>query len=132
MTTVRYIDTPELIALAQRSSQIEAACTCQKSRLAGWSTQPLSLPDAQLKDIGTLAEMDPEAASYEEYLPEGLHYSSDNAPIAPRYFPYNRCAVSECVSCARCFLRYTEGGGYFVDKRIRQLNPEVIVDVALP
>lgn len=132
MTTARYFDTGELISLAHQSSRIDTPCSCQKSQLAGWSTQPLSLPDAQLHDIGTLAEMDPEAASYEEYLPEGTQYASDNAPIAPRYFPYNRCAVSECVICKRCFLRYTEGGGYFVDKRIRQLDPDVIVDVALP
>jgi len=132
MTTARYIDISELMALAHRSSRIQASCTCQKSRLMGWSSQPLSLPDAQLRDIGTLAEMDPQAASYEEYLPAGIQYTSDNAPIAPRFFPYNRCAVSECVSCERCFLRYTEGGGYFVDKRIRQLDPNVIVDAALP
>ena len=93
---------------------------------------PLSLPEAQLRDVGTLAEMDPEAAGYEEYLPPGTSYATDNAPIAPRYFPYNRCAIAQCVSCGRYFLRYTEGGGYFVDKRIRQLDPTLIIDAPLP
>lgn len=131
MTTVRYIDTAELMALAQRTALVHTACSCQKSRLTGWSSQPLSLPDAQLRDLGTLAQVDPEAASYEEYLPSGTQYTSDDAPIAPRYFPYNRCTVSECINCQRCFLRYMEGGGYFVDKRIRQIDPRVIVDRAL-
>lgn len=29
--------------------------------------------------------------------------------------------------CERPFLRYTEYGGYYVDERIREVNPELIV-----
>jgi hypothetical protein len=123
------IDLPVLRDLAVRSAAVTAACSCQKSALAGWTSMPLSLPDAQLRVLGTLATKDPEEAGYEEYLPNGVRYASEDAPIAPAYFPYNRSTVSECLSCGRCYLRYTEGGGYFVDNRIRLLDPSLIVDV---
>ena len=46
--------------------------------------------------------------------------------IAPAYFPYNRCDVWTCVQCARPFLRYTEYGGYYVEQRIRELDPGLL------
>jgi hypothetical protein len=67
-------------------------------------------------------------ATYDEYHPAGTRYASDDAPIAPRHFPYNRCNVSRCVTCGRLYLRYQEGGGYFIDQRIRALDPALIVD----
>jgi len=33
--------------------------------------------------------------------------------------------------CGRCYLRYTEGGGYFVDQRIRLLKASLLADAAL-
>jgi hypothetical protein len=131
MPLLRHLDLPEFTDLAVHAASITQPCSCQQSRLAGWASMPLSLPDTQLLDVGTLAETDPEDASYEEFLPAGTNYWSDNAPIAVRHFPYNRCAVSECLLCKRLYLRYTEGGGYFVDRRIRQVDPALIADHTL-
>jgi hypothetical protein len=32
------------------------------------------------------------------------------------------------VACGRAFLRYTEYGGYYVEPRIRALDPALIVE----
>jgi hypothetical protein len=121
-----------LLDLARRAqARAPGSCACTKTPLDGWQSQPLSLDETQFREIGTLwPENDPEP-TYAEYLPGKLTYWSADAPIAPRYFPYNRCGVWECSSCGRLYLRYTEGGGYFVDRRIRALQWALIEDVSL-
>jgi hypothetical protein len=128
----RYLDATALLELAQRAEQTEAPpCTCTKTPLDGWQTQPLSLDERQLEQIGTLVAEDIAEPTFAEYLPENTGYWSENAPIAPRYFPYNRCGVWKCTLCGRLYLRYTEGGGYFVDQRMRALKAHLIEDVPL-
>lgn len=121
----------ELTELALRSQTVKQACSCTKKSLAGWESMPIAVPDEQLRDIGTLIYADEEALTLDEYHPDGTHYWSVEAPIAPRYFPYNRCNVGECVFCGRCFLRYAESGAYHVERRIRNLDPALIVDAPL-
>lgn len=77
-----------------------------------------------------MREDDPEP-TFAEYRPANVQYWSPDAPIAPRYFPYNRCGVWECSECGRLYLRYTEGGGYFVDRRIRALKAGLVEDVGV-
>jgi hypothetical protein len=126
------LDLSALTELALRSEAAAGkACSCAKTALPGWESVPLSLAEEQLREIGTLICADDQEPAFDEYHPDGTRYWSAQAPIAPRYFPYNRCNVWECVVCGRCFLRYTEGGGYFVDRRIRALNPALIVDAPL-
>jgi hypothetical protein len=107
-------------------------CACCKTALDGWQSQPLSLDESLLAKIGTLAAPGDDEPTFSEFLPEGTNYWSPNAPIAPRFFPYNRCDVWQCSSCRRLFLRYEEGGGYFVDRRIRAVASALIVDAPLP
>lgn len=133
-----YLDAAALRELALQAEQAGQAastpCTCTKTPLDGWQSQPLSLDETQLIEIGTLVSPDPGAEpepTFSEYLPAGTNYWSADAPIAPRYFPYNRCSVWRCTSCGRLYLRYTEGGGYFVDRRIRALRSTLIEDVPL-
>lgn len=129
--TIPLIDYATVTALAARSEAVVAACSCATTPTDGWQTLPLSMPEAQLRLIGTLAVEPEEEATFAEYHPDGTRYWAADAPIAPRYFPYNRCTVWECTVCGRCYLRYTEGGGYFVDQRIRLLKASVLVDAAL-
>jgi hypothetical protein len=68
--------------------------------------------------------------TFAEFHPSGTRYDSPDAPIAPRYYPYNRCNITKCQVCSRYFLRYTEAGGYFVDRRIRLLVSERLIDAA--
>ena len=120
----------ELARAAQRRATTE--CDCTRTPLDGWQSQPLSLDETLFAEIGTLMPEDDPEPTFSEYLPDKTTYWAANAPIAPRYFPYNRCGVWQCSSCSRLYLRYVEGGGYFVDRRIRALNAALIEDVPLP
>jgi len=121
------LDYPALLALARASDAVTTDCGCVKSLSAAWESQPVSYPEAQLTEIGTLRESDDEP-TFDEYHPERTQFWSPEAPIAPRYYPSNRCDVWACTTCNRHFLRYVEGGGYFVDRRIRKLSAALLVD----
>ncbi|MGN7980887.1 hypothetical protein [Burkholderia sp. 22313] len=128
MSALPHLDHAALLKLAADAAGITQPCRCTNTSLAGWTSLPLSLQDAQLVEVATLAPPGDPEPTYDEYHPAGTRYWSDDAPIAPRHFPYNRCNVSRCVSCDRLFLRYQEGGGYFIDQRIRALDPALIAD----
>ncbi|MCA7884022.1 hypothetical protein LGM58_12530 [Burkholderia contaminans] len=128
MSQLPYLDHDALLKLTAEAAHITQSCVCTKTPFAGWTTLPLSLQDAQLTEIATLAPPDETEPTYAEYHPAGTRYASDDAPIALRHFPYNRCTVNRCRSCGRLFLRYQEGGGYFIDQRIRALDPALVVD----
>jgi hypothetical protein len=127
-----HLDASSLVELARRAEAgALPACSCTRTPLDGWTTLPLSLGDEQLREVATLMAESYDEPSFSEYLPGGVRYTSPEAPIAPLYFPYNRCGVWECVKCGRAYLRYMEGGGYFVDRRIRALKSALVVDVPL-
>ncbi|VVD64707.1 hypothetical protein PMO31116_00286 [Pandoraea morbifera] len=132
MNELPYLDHDALAALADASvspDSLAASCSCTKAPLDGWASLPNSLPDDQLEPVGTLMALHAsQEPTFSEYHPEGTSYWSARAPIAPRYFPYNRANVCRCRQCGRLYLRYQEGGGYFVDQRIRRLDPALIVD----
>ncbi|NIE59146.1 MULTISPECIES: hypothetical protein [unclassified Burkholderia] len=128
MNPLPYLDHDALLKLAAEAARITQPCVCTKTPLAGWTTLPLSLQDAQLNEVATLVPPDETEPTYAEHHPAGTHYASDDAPIALRHFPYNRSTVNRCRSCGRLFLRYQEGGGYFIDQRIRALDPALVVD----
>ena len=66
--------------------------------------------------------------TFEEYHPTGTRYDSPDAPIALKFFPFNRAEVWHCKVCDKHLLRYTEFGGYYVDHRVRTLDPALLVD----
>ncbi|HEY2024436.1 hypothetical protein [Paraburkholderia sp.] len=130
---VQHLNAAALLELARAAQQrATVPCECTRTPLDGWQSQPLSLDETRFDEIGTLMPQDDPEPTFGEYLPGKTTYWSANAPIAPRYFPYNRCGVWQCSSCGRLYLRYLEGGGYFVDRRIRAVNAELIEDVPLP
>jgi hypothetical protein len=91
----------------------------------GWESVPGLFDLNCLKPIGTLRiEGAPEC--WEEDHPEGTNLWSENAPISIQFHPYNRSDVCECKQCGRKYLRYTEYGGYYLDERIRALDPNLI------
>lgn len=132
MDSLPYLDFAALEALATRSDGVTSTCTCCATPLVGWTSRPVSFPDQQVHRIGTLIQGDVDDATLVEFHPKGTEYWSPVAPIAALYYPFNRCDVWECTACSRVFLRYTEGGGYFVDQRIRALTHAVLVDAPLP
>lgn len=125
-----------LLEVAQgRSPQ---SCSCSVGQCDGWeSVSDDRWPVRAMQKLGSLrATSDTDDApaaepSYAEFHPQGTRYESPDAPIAPRFFPYNRCDVFACGQCQRVLLKYTEFGGYYVDHRVRVLNPDRVTDAPL-
>lgn len=107
-------------------------CQCRPENVVDWKTVPPSLDEALFEVVGTLFEDPYVEPTFVEFHPAGTRYESPDAPIAPRFFPYNRCNVTRCLTCGRFYLRYTEAGGYFVDHRIRLMSADLLIDAALP
>jgi hypothetical protein len=106
-----------------------AACpACAALVCPGWEALPGTFDRKRLEAIATLRWPEIEDPTLAEYHPAGTHGWSPDAPIAPAYFPYNRCEVWRCAACARPFLRYTEYGGYYEEQRIRALAAALVVN----
>ena len=103
---------------------------CASLRAPGWEALSATFETASLRKVATLRRPEVEDPTIEEYHPAGTNAWSADAPIAPAYFPYNRCDVWQCVQCGRPFLRYTEYGGYYIEERYRELTPERVVDAS--
>jgi hypothetical protein len=101
---------------------------CAAVKAPGWEAIPGSLDRDQLRKVGTLRHPEMEDPTLAEYHPGSTNAWSADAPIAPAFFPYNRCDVWQCAQCGRPFLRYTEYGGYYVEERIRELASRLVVD----
>lgn len=97
----------------------------------GWESVPGERwPAAQVLRVGSLRASDsfgPEP-TYEEFHPHKTRYDSPDAPIAPAFFPYNRCDVFTCGHCDRVLLKYTEYGGYYIDDRVRAVQADLVTD----
>lgn len=130
METESCLQFDTLRFLAQRSDAVTSDCACNAPPLDAWTSLPVSFPEQQLGVIGTLVRDPYVEATFEEYHPGDTGLWSPEAPIAPDYYPYNRCTVWECRNCQRVYLRYVEGGGYFVDARIRKLRTSVLIDAS--
>ena len=132
------LDAQALKALAQAASS--KSCQCPLGPCSGWeSVTEDRWPTPRLTAVGSLRADTADGehaqggeATFEEFHPQGTRYDSPLAPIAPQFFPYNRCDVFSCSRCDRLLLRYTEFGGYYVDHRVRALNADLVVDAPLP
>jgi hypothetical protein len=106
-----------------------AGCAhCQELHATGWEsvTGPLGAP--LLEPVGTLRDPAVEEPTLEERHAPGTSYWHARAPVVPVLYPYNRCTVWRCPQCHRGFLQYTEAGGYYVDHRLRELDPSLVED----
>jgi hypothetical protein len=120
-----------LLALARHTAAMTRECPCGLAACAGWERIEVSFPEKQMRVLGTLLKDPYDEPSFTEHHPAGTNYWSGDAPIAVRHFPYNRCSVWQCTVCERCCLMYTEAGGYYVERRIRRLDPQLMVDAAV-
>lgn len=124
-------DFAQLKNMAEASAAVTASCPCDDAALLAWQPLPPTLELDQFEQVGSLVDDPYDEPTFAEYHPAGTRYESADAPIAPRYYPYNRCQLARCVKCGRHYLRYTEGGGYFSEFRIRALRPQLLVDARL-
>jgi hypothetical protein len=130
--TNNVLDPSEIIRLAQASGKIETPCGCSRRKFDGWDAMPATFPEELLTCVGMISPAADEEPTLREFHPDGSNYWSPDAPIAVHYFPANRCGVWQCAACGRCFLRYTEFGGYYVEKRMRALRPDLIAFDSAP
>jgi hypothetical protein len=115
--------------VAGPASPTPAPCHCALGPCAGWESMTEDRwPAEQMAPVGTLRDPEAYEPTFEEHHPGGTRYDSPDAPVAVRFFPYNRCDVWRCSVCQRHLMRYTEFGGYYVDHRVRALQPDQIVD----
>lgn len=121
------LDADALRALGQAHAGRGPCACCAGLVCPGWEGVPGGFDRSHLRPIGTLRRPDDDAPSMEEHHPGGTNGWSADAPIAPGFFPYNRCDVWDCTGCGRPFLRYTEYGGYYVEERIRALDGSLVV-----
>lgn len=101
-----------------------ADCACAPLQCAGWESIGAPLAAPAFRPMGTLRDPAVDEPTVEE-VPGSRFWAAD-APIAPTFFPYNRCEVWACAVCGRGFLQYTEYGGYYVDHRVRQIDPALV------
>jgi len=127
MPPAPFLDTEALRRLA--SAGDAAGCpACAALVCPGWEAVPGTFDTGALTRVGTLRDPAVDDPTLEEHHPAGTHGWSPDAPIAPAFFPYNRCEAWHCTACARPFLRYTEYGGYYVEERIRALDGRLLVE----
>lgn len=123
---LKELDTSQLLQIAQ-SPQTQSECeSCAPLSCKGWESMPSGFDSEILIPVGTL-RIEGAQESWDEHHPDGTNQWSSDAPISATHYPYNRSDVFECKSCKRKYLRYTEYGGYYLDERIRELNPDLIV-----
>jgi hypothetical protein len=127
MPDAPLLDAPALRRLAEENPT-QACPSCAGLNSPGWESIPGGCDTSHLRRVGTLRPADVDEPTLEEYHPGGTHAWSPDAPIAPAYFPYNRCDVWQCAQCGRPFLRYTEYGGYYVEERCRELRAGLVVE----
>ena len=127
---VPLLTADDLLRIAPPRNGTAPCPACAALVCAGWESVPGSFERTNLRQIGSLRCPGDEEPTLEEHHPHGTNGWSADAPIAPAFFPYNRCTVWQCIRCARVFLRYTEYGGYYQEERIRELAPELVTDAA--
>lgn len=116
--------TPDDLRALQAQAPAAPHCACSVGTCAGWrSLPPERWPAPRMQAVGTLRDAEVYEPSFEELHPQGTRYESADAPVAPHFYPYNRCTLFRCADCQRLLLRYTEAGGYYVDERVRELAP---------
>ena len=124
------IDADQLLQLcAMQDPSLVAGCTCGPLQMSAWESITEERWPAGVLRVGTLRAPGDEEPTFEEFHPNGTRYGSPDAPIAPQWFPYNRSDAYVCGRCHSVFLRYTEYGGYYVDHRVRMVDPALIVEV---
>ncbi|WP_159460891.1 hypothetical protein [Polynucleobacter kasalickyi] len=120
-----HVSSKLLYELSSACSQTECE-VCESVECASWETRPSNFMAKNYEILGT-CQFDGSENIWDEYHPQQTTIWSNKAPIALKHYPYNRADVLRCAHCQKVYLTYTEFGGYYVDQRIRLVNPDLIV-----
>jgi hypothetical protein len=117
------IQNPEDLQKLLSNVSVLKQCECGLGACLGWESLSESRwPQSSMTLIATLRDPEVAEPTFEEQHPDSTRYDSPQAPVAIKFFPYNRCDVWQCEQCHRQLMRYTEFGGYYVDHRVRELS----------
>ncbi len=122
---MKEINRDQLLEIAASERAAKSCTECSSLSCVGWESVPSSFELNKLQPLGTL-RIEGAEECWDEYHPNGTNIWSEDAPISIKHHPYNRSDICECIGCKKKFLRYTEYGGYYVDERIRELDPKLI------
>jgi hypothetical protein len=123
----RFLDAEALRAAVAAPARSPDCPHCTALRHAGWESMPGPVGVPQLEPVGTLRDPAVDEPTFEEFHPQGTRFWDAQAPVATRFYPYNRCEVWRCPQCRCGFLQYQEAGGYYSDHRLRRIDPALIV-----
>ncbi len=126
---MQRLSAADLVSLADAARTATPCDACRALVCPGWEAMPAGLARDALERVGTLRDPAIDEPTVAEHHSHGTHAWSADAPIAPAWFPYNRCDAWRCTRCARAFLRYTEYGGYYTEERVREIAARLVVDV---
>ena len=129
---IQRLSHPEVYAIANAHGAQAHCTTCASVLAPGWTSWPSGVPESTVEPLGALWLAGDDEPTYDEMRPMGMDSWSPDMPISLKHYPANRCEVWACVSCHKPFLRYTEYGGYYVDKRVRELDPRRLVTEPTP
>ena len=121
------LSTDDVRRIAEQTGETPPCKSCSVFACAGWESFPGTASDSELTRLGSMWLPGDDEPTLDEHHPDGTDYWSPSAPIALDFHPYNRCELWQCRHCGHLFLRYTEYGGYYEDRRIREVNPGLIV-----
>ena len=99
---------------------------CATLQCAGWESVAAPLGPPLLAPLGTLRDPAIDEPTALERHTLGTSFWHPRAPVALAHFPFNRSTVWRCPQCRRGFLQYTEAGGYYVDHRLRMIDPALV------
>jgi hypothetical protein len=120
---MKFIASAAELAALLNTATAPQACSCSLGACAGWEgLTEERWPTAQAQPVGTLRNLGIAEPTFTEQHPDDTRYESPTAPVAVKFFPYNRCDIWRCEQCRRHLMRYTEYGGYYVDHRVRALT----------
>lgn len=115
---------PAVYALAHARGAQAHCAQCASVQAPGWVTWPAGVPESVVAPVGALWLADDDEPTYDELRPLDMDPWLPEVPISLPHYPANRCTVWACTACQKPFLRYTEYGGYYVDARVRELDPQ--------
>ena len=93
MRTTPKLTAIELGALGMQGRQATPCEACAPLACRGWESMPGGFDAERLRCVGTLRDSNDDNPTLSEFHPRGTHGWSADAPIAPAWFPYNRCDV---------------------------------------
>ncbi|MEY5098498.1 MAG: hypothetical protein RJA36_1217 [Pseudomonadota bacterium] len=124
---MKRLTPPEVLELARQQGERATCASCSPYASPGWESFPSTESEQTLQPVGALWLPGDDEPTLEEHRAPGVDQWSPQASIALAFHPCNRCEVWACRHCGKPFLRYTEYGGYYEDRRIRELDPRLVV-----